>query len=72
MLVSGGGGPNVFSVETLLLQSVSFILTDCYRRQLRRARSRLVPGVVIVGRGALNFIYRCKYIISFLFLFGFY
>ena len=30
MFVSGRG-PNVFSVETLLLQSVSFIFPDCYK-----------------------------------------
>ena len=26
-----GRGPNVFSVETVLLQSVSFIFPDCYK-----------------------------------------
>ena len=35
-------------------------------------QGQIPPGsrVVIVGRGAINFIYRCKYIISFLYLFG--
>ena len=47
---------NYFSTRPLMLLSP----------QATQASSRLVPGVVIVGRGAMNFIYRCKYIISFL------